>query len=232
MSHESRDPRLERLLAAERGREPPPDSIRDAVLARVSAIARGEPSACAPSRPPRAFPRGLRAGTVGLVAAAFAAGAAAGAWIRGEAPPRIVYVATSAPSRSLELPAPSAAPPRIDDVVPKAPNIPVRPSRSATPILAPSDGGVGRASSLAAERALVDTARIALARGDHANALAALERHEAEFPNGQLAEEREVTAVQVLVAAGRKQAAVERGARFRLRHPTSALVPVVDEALR
>lgn len=72
---------------------------------------------------------------------------------------------------------------------------------------------------------------MALARGDQTSALDAFARHATTFPNGQLAEEREVLAIQALVASNRRQEAAERGAKFRLKYPDSVMLPVVDETL-
>jgi hypothetical protein len=75
-------------------------------------------------------------------------------------------------------------------------------------------------------------ARTAVARGDSRAALEATARHEAQFPRGQLSEEREVLATLALASAGRTREAVERGARFRKKYPDSVFLPMVDEALR
>lgn len=89
-----------------------------------------------------------------------------------------------------------------------------------------------RDEDLSAERTIIERARSALARGDGEAALVAAAQHEREFAKGQLAEEREVLAVQALVTAGRVQEATERGARFRRAFPNSLLLPIVDQALR
>lgn len=84
----------------------------------------------------------------------------------------------------------------------------------------------------AAERVLLDTARTALMRERPADALAALRRHEARFPRGQLAEERESLRVMALVRAGDHAGARARGDAFRRRFPGSLLRPAVEAALR
>jgi outer membrane protein assembly factor BamD (BamD/ComL family) len=85
---------------------------------------------------------------------------------------------------------------------------------------------------LAAERAVIERARSALARGDGQGALVAVAQHQRDFPSGQLSEEREALAVQALATAGRAQEAAERGARFRKTFPNSLLLPLVERALR
>jgi hypothetical protein len=86
--------------------------------------------------------------------------------------------------------------------------------------------------SLAAERALLDVARTALANGDPDRALQATLRHERSYPSGALVEEREAIAIKALVAAGRKDEARARGARFLERFPSGLMRPAVEGALR
>jgi hypothetical protein len=85
--------------------------------------------------------------------------------------------------------------------------------------------------SLSAERALLETARAAVARGQSVAALAALRRHEQEFPQARLAEERESLWVQALVMGGQNDEARKRAARFRQTFPDSMLLPAVEAAV-
>lgn len=85
--------------------------------------------------------------------------------------------------------------------------------------------------SLPRERALLDPARTALGRGDATSALEAVRRHEAQFAEGKLAEEREAIAVQALVLLHRGAEARARGLRFKQRYAGSVLAPAVDAAL-
>jgi hypothetical protein len=89
-----------------------------------------------------------------------------------------------------------------------------------------------RDRSLAAERALIEQARTALAREQGAAALAVLERHARDFPEGELAEERESLQVQALVGLERFEQARKVAARFHRRYPRSIFAAVVDEAVR
>ena len=73
-------------------------------------------------------------------------------------------------------------------------------------------------------------ARTALTRGDNASALSALDTHARDFPSSQLAEEREVLAIQALAAATRLPEAQKRAAAFRARYPASPLLPIVKES--
>ncbi len=86
-------------------------------------------------------------------------------------------------------------------------------------------------SDAVAEHAILDEARNALGRGDAAAALAAIERHQARYPNGALGEEREVLAIRALAAAGRTNDAHARAARFKARYPKSLFLPSVEQAL-
>ena len=78
-----------------------------------------------------------------------------------------------------------------------------------------------RDRELAAERALIEQARTALARDKSADALAALAEHAREHPRGQLEEEREALQILALTASGRVDEARAGAARFRERFPKS-----------
>lgn len=123
-------------------------------------------------------------------------------------------LASSAPSLpSSPTPAPSALP------------------SSRAPSRAPTAEPILDARALAAERALVDVARAALARGEPEQALDAVARHEREYPDGRHAEEREAIAVRALARAGRVDEAKRRGARFFTTYPNSLAGPAVKAAL-
>jgi hypothetical protein len=59
-------------------------------------------------------------------------------------------------------------------------------------------------------------------------ALSLAERHRALFPEGALAQEREVIAVEALRALRRPDEAEARARRFRARYPDSAHLPRVE----
>jgi len=86
-------------------------------------------------------------------------------------------------------------------------------------------------SNLAAEQALIDTARSALSRGRATDALHAADDHARQFPRGRLAEERETMAIQALLLAGRRSDADARGARFHKAYPGSLYGNAVDALL-
>lgn len=81
---------------------------------------------------------------------------------------------------------------------------------------------------LAEERALLEVARTALARGNAAEALDAVNRHASHFKTARLAEERESLAIQALLALGREADARQRAEDFRRRFPESMLLPLID----
>jgi hypothetical protein len=87
-------------------------------------------------------------------------------------------------------------------------------------------------ADLNVERALLDQAQRAMARGDAAASLVVLTTHGRRFPHGRLEEEREALAVKTLAALGRDDEAKVRGARFRLHFPNSLLRSTVDDTLR
>jgi hypothetical protein len=124
---------------------------------------------------------------------------------------------------------PASAAPALSTAAPAAPPTPspvasqeVRAPDSATP-RAPS------ASTLIAERALLDVAHSALAGGNANGALAALGQHAHRYPNGVYREEREAITVQCLRALGRTDEAMRRAAAFRARYPKSLFLSTVGE---
>jgi hypothetical protein len=127
----------------------------------------------------------------------------------------VVAVAPSlAPWTQLEAPAASVS------AAPEAPH-------AASTAPAPATG-----QELAAESAILDIARAAIARGEADHALAAVDRHASAFPHGMLREEREALGVKALVLAGRGDQARAREARFRARYPESLFLPALESALR
>lgn len=142
-----------------------------------------------------------------------------------EAPPtQIVAVAPTETPRVVEAP--------VAPVVPVAPapvqrRIPMVPAPVAEKPAEPA-----RDLSLSAERTLVEIARSALAKNDAEAALQTLDRHEAEFPNGALVEEREFLRVRALLTLGRRSEAEQRAKAFLARFPESALGDALEAQLR
>jgi len=156
---------------------------------------------------------------------AFGLGVAAGGAARRPAPPDPAPPSSDAsavpvaPSESVSTPAPSLEPPLVP-----APRTSAD-AHAGAPALPSATTSSPPASSLADEQALVDRARAALARGRAPDALAAVDEHQRRFPRGRLAEEREILAIQALVAAGRSADARLRAARFRTTFPKSLYLP-------
>jgi hypothetical protein len=94
--------------------------------------------------------------------------------------------------------------------------------------------GSGEAPSsrgLAAERALLDVARSALARGEPSEALVATGRHAHDYPDGSLVEEREAIAIKALVALRRMDEARARARAHEQRFPNGLTVRAVKAAV-
>ena len=105
--------------------------------------------------------------------------------------------------------------------VPAAPKQPEEKVAAEVHTSAPETPAAAPTVDLNAELDLVRTAQRAL-KGDPAAALAACETHVARFPEGSMAQEREVLAIQALVALGRMDEARSRGDAFAVRWPGSA----------
>lgn len=124
------------------------------------------------------------------------------------APPKAPAVAQPAAAVSPPLAAeplvaePLAAPERAEDA----------PGRKLEP---------RRLDLLKAESALLMQARSALRSGDPASAQASLDKLQAQFPKGMLAQEREVLAIEVLAARGSVEGARQRAKAFIKAYPKS-----------
>ncbi|GMU60376.1 MAG: hypothetical protein AMXMBFR34_21390 [Myxococcaceae bacterium] len=148
-----------------------------------------------------------------------------------EVPPKATPVASQPvvaipPPVTPEQPEVVASPPEVKPVSP-TPRAQA-PKKDASPKAEPTGA---RDTELSAERALLEVARTALAKGDVPGTLEAVERHAREFPRGRLAEEREVLFIQALAQAGRRDEALARAQRFRAHFPDSLMLPAVDAAL-
>lgn len=253
------DDDVESVLRAERARPGfSPDQRRamwKGIEASIAPAGAATSPATATDRPGASPDARSAAGTVGrgkigaLVAMAAIGGAGLGAAAHTRfAEPRIVTVAapplatvTAAPARTTaelnDAPPPTAAATTSSVALPASvPAVPPAVTARVVPNvrLAPttSQKEPARDLGLARERVLLDMARTALARGDTASALSAVDSHAREFPSSQLAEEREVIAIQALAATNRTDAAKQRADTFRKNHPNSVLLPIVEEATK
>ncbi len=194
--------------------------------AGAPAAAERAPGGTAALRGPWKALRGVHPGVTAAVgfAVGLTTGVAAHAWLSTNTPPTYGV--------------PSAAPalPAIHEP-PSAP-APARPSSPSNDEAAPAARGeahappsVPSASSLVAERALLDIAHGALAKGDALSALDALGRHARQYPHGVYREEREALTIQSLRALGRTAEATRRAAAFETHYPNSLFRSTVDPTL-
>jgi hypothetical protein len=241
------EPGLAALLDAEREARPSDDA-----LGRIWSQVERSVGAIGPAGSPRSSPdtggrpspgpRGTASWggwhTGLLVGIAFAVGGATGAAatsLLGRPSERVVYVERHA--------AIAASPGNVAATAP-SPAVVVAPDRSApgqgTPDLPPpapkaatthAASVSAAASSLPAERAILDEARTALAQNDGARAIALADEHSRRFAHPQLREEREAIAIQAMVIEGRYDEARERAKQFRAGSPDSLFLPAVDASL-
>ena len=101
------------------------------------------------------------------------------------------------------------------------------PTQPRAPGSSPTGTESTRAPSVkqyATELALLEPARSSIGHGNYAAALAAIDQHRREFPNGQLSEEREALRVRALWGLGQRPAALAAAKVFRRRYPRSGLL--------
>jgi hypothetical protein len=106
------------------------------------------------------------------------------------------------------------------------------PSVAASAGVTPRRGPGLAASNLDAENALLRRAREKLQSGDPKAALDDVALLAARFPRGELAQEREVVAIQALLAQGQRAAASIRAADFLRLHPNSPYADSLRQTLK
>ncbi len=145
-----------------------------------------------------------------------------------------------APSPMAVSAVPGPSPVAIEPAAPKVEDsagvpvgaLPSAPRVNATQVVqAPSVSPTPSSRGLAAERALLDVARGALARGEATEALRAADRHASEYPSGALVEEREAIAIKALVALGRNDEARRRFKEMERRFPNGLMLRAVKNAV-
>ncbi|MFO0648450.1 MAG: hypothetical protein U0326_19575 [Polyangiales bacterium] len=101
--------------------------------------------------------------------------------------------------------------------------VPVAAMPVTAPVTAPVRARVEAApeTDLDREIALIDQATAALARDNHAAALASVREHLRRFPEGAMREDRERLWIDALVRSGRRDEALARAAEFDRRFPDS-----------
>jgi hypothetical protein len=145
----------------------------------------------------------------------------------GASPPLAVASAPAASAEDVAVPVtslPFAAPPTLRPSVALA-------SPAASANVVPQAPPAQQEAPAESEIALLQAAKVAL-RDDPAAALALADRHARRFAAGALAQEREVIAVEALVALGRADDARDRGARFERDFPQSAHRLRIESLLR
>jgi hypothetical protein len=149
------------------------------------------------------------------------AGVAADRTLTAPPPAVTLYLPATAAAPQQRVAIPGLAPTILDGLSPDAlPTASVpRPLVTAVEVTT---------SNLAKERDLIDTARTGVARGNPEAALAAVSRHEREYPRGQLREEREALRVLAVNARGGKAEAIVLGRQFRKQYPASVFLPQID----
>ncbi len=242
-------------LAEERARPVAvPSAIGKARLLQAVALAAplaeaAQLAAPAPAAPATAPAAGGAAKLLGskafLATAALLVGGAAGALVRDAVgPSQSVHSTSVASATALVPPSPVTAPPSANVSATTAPSATeLAPTASARrTAVSASDSVAGTSSARPAssepdpstaadpERAWIDRAQAAIARGQGAGALEALMAHESRYPAGRLTEEREALFVQALAQTGHAADAKSRAAAFEKRFPHSLYLPQVQRA--
>lgn len=229
-------PAVGALAAAERRRAGVVGAEERIFERLATSVAIGAPGASVANADGMKAASALTAKTATVVAAAFIAGAGAGAALHARfAPPPASGPVVNAAIAPVAVVAPASAVPPGSSTSEPASNAveasDVAPSPPRVSASTPKEPLGERDADLSRERSMIERARMASARLDPAGALAALEEHARSFPRGRLAEEREVLAVGALADLGRPAEAEVRAARFRRRHPSSVSLPAVEAAV-
>ncbi|HVY26171.1 MAG TPA: hypothetical protein VHB79_06445 [Polyangiaceae bacterium] len=203
----------------------PSDKARQAALAALGlsgAVLSASSSAAASSTALSSGARVLAAKwwAVGaLVTAAGAAGLGYATFSGG--PTAVPSVSATRPP----MPAPRVTGPALEPM-PEAATPPPSPAaipreRGTTP--QPHTSSSSGAPGIQEQIALIDRARSAVAAGQPAVAMAALDEYQRRFPGGVLTQEATLLRIETLLARGDKASAARLGQRFLQRYPRSAM---------
>lgn len=159
------------------------------------------------------------------------------AWLMLHPTPELQHTApsVSVPHSSIEQAAPE--PPTASGEIGDAPAVAPSASKAAPSARTPSHASEKRAAPPAAEAkpisetSLLEAAR-SIVKSDPRRALALTEEHRRRFPNGVLAQEREVLAIEALSALGRSDAAETRARDFGRQYPGSAHEKKIEAATK
>ena len=244
-------PELRRLLAAARPGPDVPQADQEHLCRALDAII----GKCDPYQPPPTTPTQSDSGgpapggllhfvqsKAAIGAAGLVLGAALG--VGGHA----LFVAgnraapSASPTPALSGTSPLPSPSLLDTVTTNlaraasaapslAPDIPSAQAIASSPLNdTTQERNNSRDVELNAERALIDVARAALARGQAASAIETLTRHAQSYPRGRLVEEREALWVRALLMSGQQGQAQPRAQQFRKNYPSSLLLPPIPSA--
>ena len=212
----------------------------DGLAAQLAAPALDAPAQAAHIANAAARPAAKLAGPIafGVVSVAVVVGIAL--WMRGPAPAAPAALApANAPAVALPSPAPRSAAATGPTPVPAAePQTAVPPvatpatrrarrTNADQPVHAPT---VAAAEDPVAELALLERAQRVL-RSDPAAALALAETHRTRMPQGTLAQEREMLAIEALFRLDRDAQAQRRARAFEQRYPHSSHRPRLRDLL-
>jgi hypothetical protein len=214
---------VESLVEYERLIEETPAIVRARVLARAREAMRDGSVIAFRSRRPTPLLRVLFAAAAALVM--MASVAAAYQMLRRSVPPK------SGAARHHGAPIVLAPVPDPATVPSMAPAAGGTTKAGAGKLLASADGSRRSGRPGAEELRLLDRARQSDARGDFTSVLSASSEHERHYPDGRLAEEREILRVKALIGLGRHHEARQLAAKFRRQFPRSVLLPRLQEML-
>jgi hypothetical protein len=133
-----------------------------------------------------------------------------------------VLVPTASPDVPAKPPVPASDETSVRSTMSPPATVRVPPARSTGPAKSPVTVAPG--ASLREERSLLDAARTAIVRGEPDAALVATAAHEARFPQGALAEERDALRIRALARLGRSDDARALLATMRAKYPHSFLL--------
>jgi hypothetical protein len=232
---------IERELLASVRRAGPPAGAKDeawrAIAVQLAAGAAATAASGASVAAARAGAGSLLPGALaGKIALTVAAGGVAiGGYLAAQhafapaasnAVPSRARPALSADHGAAPAPGGGASSAPLQAVTTAAPQVQAEPAAEPAPIAEPERAirravEPRRADLLAAESAWLAQARAQLRAGDARAAQATLEQLHARFPRGELDQEREVLAIEVLSAQGNAAAARRRARAFVATHPRS-----------
>jgi TolA-binding protein len=235
---DDQDERFERTLLASARCDGPEADVEDAWTRFAAAVSTLAPATDHVQAPPPARPG------IGRLAAVkwLALGAAGGASLTAAVMLARTPVRSSPPavSRAAVAPVVSTATPRPRGQAPAQALEDPPAAREARPAGHPRPAGVRVAgtarppeavpppgSVLAAEVARIDTARAVSAMGDHDEAIRLIERYHREFPEGMLAPDADVVALEACAAKGDAAGTARRAGLFLTRYPDDPHAPRV-----